>query len=189
MIFVVVSATSYFLLYGPFEREIVTLGPRDEIERIRDELGLNDPWYEGYARWLGNAVRGDLGEEYRSERPIGEEFRRRLPPTVEITVIAVIVAIASGWLFAALVGMMRRRQRELVLTFAAILSALPIGFTLLLIIIVPSVWWSHSYPVGGYVSILDDPVRNVHLFGPPSFTLGIAAAAVAMLVYGLPHAN
>jgi peptide/nickel transport system permease protein len=73
-------------------------------------------------------------------------------------------------------------RREAVLAVVALLGAVPIIFTLVVVIILPAEWWGHAFPVGGYVSIFDDPRRNLHLLGPPSALLGVSLTPVVMML-------
>ena len=70
------------------------------IERIADELGLNDPLPVRYARWLGDAVTGDLGVSLRTGKPIAEEFVERIPVTATLLagggVLALVLSLGFG---------------------------------------------------------------------------------------------
>ena len=68
----------------------------EEIERIRDKLGLNDPILEQYFRYLTNLLVGDMGDSVRSRSPVLYEISQRLPDTVILTVssIALVLVIA-----------------------------------------------------------------------------------------------
>jgi peptide/nickel transport system permease protein len=63
-----------------YERRAVGMSPQD-IERMRQQLGLDDPVYIQYFRWLGQVVRGDLGQSLATRRPVTTEIRERLPRT------------------------------------------------------------------------------------------------------------
>ncbi len=71
--------------------------PRDEatVERIREELGLNDPLPVRYVNWLGNAATGDLGESYinRGQTVWGDTIVQRLPVTAQLAAMAIIIAV------------------------------------------------------------------------------------------------
>ena len=71
-----------------------------EREKLRDELGLNDPFLQKYARFLGNAVKGDLGDSYFFKRPALDVIIDKLWPTLELvfgaTVIIIVFSIPLG---------------------------------------------------------------------------------------------
>jgi len=68
-----------------------------EIERVREELGLNDPLpiqFFNYAKGL--ILEGDLGTSYATKRPVFEEVTERLPTTVTLAVVSILLAVAIG---------------------------------------------------------------------------------------------
>lgn len=76
------------------------------VENIREKLGLNDPAYVQYGRFLGNALQGDLGNSVRSGRPVMEEILARFWTTVELAVYSTILAVFIG-LIAGIVSAVR----------------------------------------------------------------------------------
>src|SRR5215216_2792532 len=65
---------------------------QDVVDRIRDELGLNDPMPVQYAHWAWNAIRGDLGMSFIRNRPVGELILERLPSTLELASLSMLIA-------------------------------------------------------------------------------------------------
>jgi peptide/nickel transport system permease protein len=68
----------------------------EAMEALRQELGLNDPIYIQYARYLGRALRGDLGESIRTHRPVTRYLSEQLPSTVQLTLAGMALAISIG---------------------------------------------------------------------------------------------
>ena len=68
----------------------------DQLRSIRAELGLDRPLLERYVDYLGGLVRGDLGTSYFSQQPVLEELRDRLPATLELVAISVLLAAFLG---------------------------------------------------------------------------------------------
>jgi peptide/nickel transport system permease protein len=66
------------------------------LERIREEFGLNKPLHEQYLTYMGKVLRGDLGRSVLSRRPISEELKTRFPATIELSICALIVALVVG---------------------------------------------------------------------------------------------
>src|SRR5215470_17453284 len=64
------------------------------LEEIRQKYGLNDPIAVQYLRWVGLAVRGDLGESIRTRESVVLTVARKLPITIELAFLAVFVALA-----------------------------------------------------------------------------------------------
>ena len=66
------------------------------VERIREQFGLNKPLHEQYFTYMGKVLRGDLGRSILSRRPIMDEIRVRFPATIELSVCALTVALVVG---------------------------------------------------------------------------------------------
>ncbi len=67
-----------------------------DIERVRDQLGLNDPFPVQYFNFLKNVVQGDLGVSYRQGRPVSELIAERAPATLELAGVSALLAIVLG---------------------------------------------------------------------------------------------
>ena len=65
----------------------------EERDALRDELGLNDPFFVQYVRFLGNAVQGDLGTSYFFKRPALEVIMDKFPATFELVLGAVFIFV------------------------------------------------------------------------------------------------
>ena len=72
----------------------------ENIERIRKELKLDDSVFTRYARWAGDAIQGDLGKSYITDQPVAEAIKDRIPVTMELALLATIIAA----LFAIPIG-------------------------------------------------------------------------------------
>lgn len=65
----------------------------EKVEQIREDLHLNDPIPVQYLRWLGDAVQGDLGQSYVTGQPVMDTILQRLPVTVQLAFMAVLMAV------------------------------------------------------------------------------------------------
>ncbi len=65
----------------------------EQIAAIRARLGLDLPFHEQFALWLGNTLLGDLGISIFSNRPVAQLFLQRLEPTIALTIATTIVAV------------------------------------------------------------------------------------------------
>lgn len=147
----------------------------------RAQLGLDDPLYRQYTNWLADAVRGDFGKTFTSGKSVRDEFVRRLPASFELVMMAVAFSALFGIGFGILSAMYRNSPLDYAVRIFAVLgTSIPEFFLLTLLIIIPSRLWNYSMPVGGYVSILDDPATNLRLFLPAALVLGIGGSAGLM---------
>src|SRR3954447_2638581 len=83
----------------PGDAAQVLAGPsatRDEVELIREDLGLNEPLYVQYGKWLLRAVRGDLGRSIELRAPVTTMVLERFRNTAILAVASMLLAIALG---------------------------------------------------------------------------------------------
>ena len=141
-----------------------------DVLRLRHELGLDRPILVQYAVYVGNVVRGDLGQSIRSGRPVAREIWERFPPTLQLTVAATVVAAVTGILLGALAAVSRSRLLETFLMTTSLLGiSMPsfwLGLLLILLFGLVLRWFPISGGSGWQALVL------------PTATLGAQAAAV-----------
>jgi peptide/nickel transport system permease protein len=96
-----VSFIVFTLMYiTPGDPAAIMLGESaslEEVESLREEMGLNDPFIVQYGRFVKNAVfHGDVGRSYVTKRPVSEEILQRFPATLKLATAAVIVSMCIG---------------------------------------------------------------------------------------------
>jgi len=92
-----VSLATFFLIdLVPGDPAAIVLGANatpEQLEVVRDELNLDEPAPQRYAAWLGGALTGDLGRSYvPPEQSVGEAIAARLPVTLELAIVAMLIA-------------------------------------------------------------------------------------------------
>lgn len=68
----------------------------EQIERVREQYGFNKPWIVRYGRWLGKAVRGDLGYPYKAPGTVLDNLRERIGPTLQLMATALVLSLIIG---------------------------------------------------------------------------------------------
>src|SRR3954447_19552740 len=97
MIAVGVIAFSMFRFAGDPVNQIVSLDtPAAEREQVRRSLGLDDPVPVQFARYLGQAVRGQFGVSYQFRQPVSDLLAERMPATLELAFCATLFATGFG---------------------------------------------------------------------------------------------
>jgi peptide/nickel transport system permease protein len=81
--------------------------PKEQLERIRHDLGLDRPLYEQYFKYVGRVLRGDLGTSFRTRLPVLDDIRLGIIPTMQLAVAGMIVAVTVG-LSAGIVSALKR---------------------------------------------------------------------------------
>lgn len=92
-------AVFLFLRLIPGDPAIVLLGERatqQSIQRVREEMGLNLPVHIQYARFMNHLAHGDLGRSIRTNRPVLDEASTRFPATIELSLVALALAVVVG---------------------------------------------------------------------------------------------
>jgi peptide/nickel transport system permease protein len=82
-------------------------GRQDLVDRIRIELGLNEPLPVQYARWAVSAAHGDLGQSYIRGRPVVDLILERLPSTLELAGLSMLLAAVAGLTFGLVAALKR----------------------------------------------------------------------------------
>jgi peptide/nickel transport system permease protein len=181
-VMVVVALFVFALLHlSPGDPAAVIAGdyasPAD-VERIRHELGLDNPLHVQLGIWLWKVVHGDLGVSIFSNLPVTKLIGQRLEPTFALTVmtmiIAVVLAVPMGVLAAWTAGTWVDR---LLMVFAVLGFSLPVFWLGFLLIYGFSVQLE-ILPVQGYVSFQKGFIPFLRHLILPSLTLGIVYMAL-----------
>jgi peptide/nickel transport system permease protein len=137
------------------------LGPRgtpEAVERMREQLGLNDPLIVQYVNYLGKIVRLDLGEALVfGHRPIIDELSERLPATVELTIPAMVFAVGFGILSGAFAARHRKEGVDYGIRLFSIVSySIPVFWLGLIFQVIFGVVLG-VLPIAGRI----DPIINI----------------------------
>jgi len=89
------------------------------VQQLRVLMGLDKPILVQYIRWLEGLLRGDLGTSLRTQRPVTRDLADALPATIELTIAAMCIALATGIPMGALAAVRRGRFADAVVRFVA----------------------------------------------------------------------
>lgn len=160
------------------EAGMLSEAQRASLERY---FGLDKPAIEQYFVWLGNVLQGDLGYSVRHGEPVLSVILARFPVTLELALMAVIIALAIGMTFGVLSAVFHNSIIDLAgQLFALIGLAAPNFLIGTLIIYALSVYFGILPNSGDYVSLTEDPRRNLEQLIFPAITLGFAFSASVM---------
>ena len=150
----------------------------DDIARIRQKLGLDQPLYIQFLTWVWHLLHGDLGISIFTNLPVSKLIAQRVEPTVTLTISTLIISIAAaipmGVLAAWRAGSWIDR---LVMVFAVIGFSVP-SFVLAYLLIYVFAISTDLLPVQGFVSIRDGVRPFLSHIAMPSLALGLIFAAL-----------
>ncbi len=127
----------------------------EDVARIKENLGLNEPWTTRYFVWLGNLLQGDLGISFVNSRPVLDQILNVLPNTLLLTGVSVVVAIAVALPIGIYSAVRRNSLFDRITTIGAVAGfAVPsvwLGLLLIILFAVKFREWGlpYSFPVGG----------------------------------------
>ena len=188
LIIVLVAVVTFFVLRLPWSQNPVdlvstqTTTPQQQ-EAIKHEFGLDKPVGEQFVIWAGNLFRGDLGKTFQGRQPVWGQITSRFPVTLEILLLSVAFSTFFGVLFGVLTAVKQDTPIDYAFrVFAVFGQSIPEFFLLILLIVLPSIWWNYAPPVGGHVSIFQHPWTNLRLYVPPTLLLAVGGSAGMMRV-------
>lgn len=147
----------------------------EELEALREQLGLNRPIVVQYLDWAWGVLRGDLGDSYLLSRPISDEWRRQFPVTLQLAFFTALVVSAIAIPIGILAAIKRDTWLDVVLRGWAILGlAAPTFFVAILFILGLSLYFRWLPPVG-FVNMWDDPVTSIQQLIFPAIALGFSS--------------
>jgi peptide/nickel transport system permease protein len=155
----------------------------EQLQAIRQQLRLDKPWYTEYFHWAGRVLRGDLGRSYFTNKPVTETVAQALPVSIELALMAMIVATVVAIPFGVISAMRQETWLDYGLRFASIAAlSVPNFFVAVLLIALPAIWWKWAPPGAGYVPFVKNPWVNFQQFILPSLALGLAFSAGLMRI-------
>lgn len=165
----------------PGDPAAVILGDQaspEDVDALREQLGLNDPVLVQFVDWFGGVLRLDFGQSIFLGMPVTGALRERVEPTVLLTTYAMIVQLLIGIPLGVIAALRRGTNVDRMLTAVAISgAAIPTFFLGIMLILVFSVRL-HWLPSVGYVSPREDLWEHVQRMLMPAFTLGFASAGL-----------
>ena len=152
----------------------------EEVEALRESLGLNDPMYIQYLRWLKNVLKGDFGISCLNGASVTEKIVTRLPVTLELTLLAMLIAVAIALPMGVLSATHRNSAIDAIASFISMIGvAVPHFWLAMMLIIIFSVNL-HWLPASGFTPISQGLGKNLIKMIMPAFSVGLGFAATVM---------
>lgn len=149
----------------------------ERVAALRRQLGLDLPLFEQYGRWLAGVVQGNFGTSVWTGRPVREEILGRLPITLEITLLALLVALVASFPLGVLAARARGGLSDTLVRLGTVVGlTLPsfwVGVLLLYLVSSYLPGWS----VLGYVPFAEDPLGNLSRLALPVIAVALPMIA------------
>ena len=150
----------------------------DDRAAVRAELRLDDPLPIRYARWVGDAITGDLGQSYRTRQPIAEALGERLGVTLQLVVLSQLIALALAVPMAIFGALRPGSWLDRAISAVQLgLIATPgylVAIALIAVFAVQLGWFDTT----GYVPLSESPFGNLKSLLLPALALGLEPVAL-----------
>ncbi len=174
----------------------------EQKESLRHDMGLDLPATERFVHFVANAVKGDFGRSFFHRRPVADVIAERLPATLELTIVAMLIALAVGIPLGVLAAVRRGSLIDKAATVISLIGTSMPGFWFGIMLILFFAVYLGWMPVSGRIDLefevpritgmyLIDSVLSGRLDAffnalrhivMPAITLGLAMAALLMRV-------
>ena len=145
------------------------------------QLGLDKPAIQQYFIWMGDLLRGDLGNSLTTRRSIGDDLRERFPRTIQLglmaMVLGIVLSLAMGVIAAVKAGGVLDNA---IRTMGVLFISIPYFFVALLVVAFPARYWGWSPPLV-FTPFMENPWENVKHFFLPALILGVFTAGGVQL--------
>ena len=150
------------------------------IAYLRGKMHLDEPLPVRYAYWISGVFHGDLGESLRIQQPVLELIQQKLPVTLELAALAMVIALVIGIPAGIVSAVGKDSAWDYIANVVALWGLSTPNFwlgILMILLFSVSLGW---LPASGYVSPFEDLKANLAAMIMPAFVLGNAIAAVLM---------
>jgi peptide/nickel transport system permease protein len=181
-VLVLVAVTTFLLVHlVPGDPAMVMLGSDatpQQLQALKTQMGLDRSLAEQFVLWLGQALRGNLGESFFLGRPVTQALLERLPATLQLAVLSLVFSLLIG-IPAGIAAAVRQNSRwdQAVMITAMGGISVPsfwLGLALILLFSVQLGW----LPSGGYVPLWEDFWQGLRVLILPAISLGFMQAAL-----------
>ncbi len=171
LFWIVPGDVATLILVGADGEDTATI---EDIEKLRQELGLDRPIHVQYGEWLWNVLRGDLGTSLWYRVPVTEELRGRFLVTFELSVMAIIMAFIVGVPLGVISAVKQDTAMDYASRVFALIGVAMPNFWLGVLIIYGLAYWAGWLPPLGYASLWDDPLLNLQQLVFPAMVLSFS---------------
>ena len=149
----------------------------EDLEEIREKLGLNDPLHIQYFGWITGFVVGDWGDSLFTGRDVFEEFKLKFPVTLELVIFSQIIAIGLGLPAGILMALKQNSWIDYVIRILSLAGlSLPSFWSATLLLLGGAYFFMWNPQLGSF-PLTEEPWQNIQQYFWPAMMLGYISAA------------
>ncbi len=148
------------------------------VHALSAKLGLDQPLWERYARWVGGLVTGHLGRSYISGRPIAGQIGSALQVTGPLVGLGLVVGLAVALPLGVLGALRHRRPSGVAISAASQVGIAVPNFVAGILLIIVFAVALHLLPAGGFTPWAVAPVTAIRSLALPAVALGVVEGAI-----------
>lgn len=172
-----VSVSALILVdLSPGDPALEVLGPEasdEQIAFVHRELGLDKPLPTRYVEWVGDALHGDLGRSFRTKLPVAHEIRGRIPVNIELSVLALVLALLIAIPLGAYAAHVREGRFDRISSgVTSLMLSSPPFLTATILVFILSVKLK-LLPVAGWTPMTEDLHQNLRHIALPVFAMAM----------------
>ena len=150
----------------------------EQVQQLREKLGLNDPIVVQYGRWIGAMAQGDFGDSIWTGKPVLEDISQRIGVTAELTVLSLVLAVLISVPAGALMAYFRGSVSDVLMRLITITGVTMTAFWLgALLIFGWAIWFPDWQTLGSIPPFADDPWAHLQRMFLPTLTCALPVIA------------
>jgi peptide/nickel transport system permease protein len=154
-------------------------GTPEQMQAVRERLGLDKPVIVQYFSWLGNALQGDLGVSIQNREPVRDLIAQRIPATIQLGIAATFVGLLLGIPVAVISALRPNSWIDRSLSgWSALALGVPTFWLGILLILLFAVYLKWLPAASTYVSFAESPWQAVQNLLLPALTLGVYVSGI-----------
>ncbi len=182
-VLVLVSVVAFALLrLAPGDPAQIQAGAEaspETLAAIRAELALDQPLPVQYVAWAARVLRGDLGRSYQSRQPVTQLIGERLPATVQVAAVALLLIVAIGIPLGIASALRKDAAVDQVVRVTSLLGISIPNFVIGILLVLAFGWYFPGLmPYEGYVGLTQDPIDSLKHTLLPSIALALAQVGI-----------
>lgn len=183
-VMLIISVVVFLIIYltpgDPASSMLGMEASADQIERVNESLGLNEPLPQRYLEWMGGVLTGDLGDSYFMHQPVTQAIAEHFGPTLSLAILAQLIALLIALPCGIIAALKHGSRADAVLRVVALLGVAIPGFLMALMLMWLFAVTLRVLPVAGYAPLSKGWLVHLRYLALPAISLGCVQAALLM---------